>query len=226
MGAVTVRKLAASFLLGIAALAGTPAAAATLVGSVPGAPDPGASGALTLDFEGALPAGIVFAAGSTYQILQGFQPKQGYAPAGDLTRYLSVPGGGVAGSATLDFTDYVGAALGDFSFYWGSIDRANELIVETSAGVLSVLGSDLITRGYGSETSATGNRRVAVALAAGETLRRLTFSSPTSFELDDIVFQQAAGGAVPEPATWMTMIAGLGLVGAMLRRRARRGAAA
>jgi hypothetical protein len=37
---------------------------------------------------------------------------------------------------------------------------------------------------------------------------------------------QAIGGAAPEPASWAMMIAGFGLAGAMLRRRAGRSAAA
>lgn len=37
----------------------------------------------------------------------------------------------------------------------------------------------------------------------------------------DVKFGDTTGGAVPEPATWAMMIAGFGLVGAMMRRRSR-----
>ncbi len=38
-------------------------------------------------------------------------------------------------------------------------------------------------------------------------------------DLDDLQFGSVAGGAVPEPASWMLMVAGFGMVGAGLRRR-------
>jgi hypothetical protein len=36
---------------------------------------------------------------------------------------------------------------------------------------------------------------------------------------DEVVFQYRFGGAVPEPASWLMMVGGLGLAGAALRRR-------
>ncbi len=39
------------------------------------------------------------------------------------------------------------------------------------------------------------------------------FSAQPAFEIDDVA------SATPEPATWLTMILGFGLVGAGLRRR-------
>jgi hypothetical protein len=43
------------------------------------------------------------------------------------------------------------------------------------------------------------------------------YSTYTSGEFDTITF---SGGAIPEPASWAMMIAGFGLVGAAMRRRA------
>jgi hypothetical protein len=43
-----------------------------------------------------------------------------------------------------------------------------------------------------------------------------------SFLIDNIVFETGIiPGSVPEPATWLMMIAGFGLVGLAMRRRAR-----
>jgi hypothetical protein len=207
--------------VGVCLLAASPVRAVVFVGSVAGAPDPGATGDLVIDFESALlPDGIVFAPGSTYSILQGLVPHQGYNPAGDDTHYLAVPGDGTtAGSASLDFSDYSGAAITDFTLYWGSIDRANILTVTSNLGTLTLSGADLINAGYGSATSARGNRRVYFALTPGEVLKSLFFSSPTAFEIDDIKFHTvAAPAAVPEPASWVSMMLGFGLAGGVMRR--------
>jgi hypothetical protein len=208
-------------LLGISLLAASQVRATVFVGSVPGAPDPGATGDFVIDFEGALlPNGIVFAPGSTYSILQGLVPHQGYNPAGDNTHYLALPAGNIAeGSATLDFSGYSGPTITDFSFYWGSIDRANILTVTSDLGTLTLSGAELINAGYGSATSARGNRRVYFALTSGEMLTSLFFSSPTAFEIDDIEFHTVvAPTPAPEPASWASMLLGFGLAGAVMRR--------
>ncbi|MBM6577730.1 PEPxxWA-CTERM sorting domain-containing protein [Microvirga sp. SRT01] len=38
-------------------------------------------------------------------------------------------------------------------------------------------------------------------------------------QIDNIVYDLAAGGGVPEPASWALMIAGIGAAGGALRRR-------
>lgn len=210
-----MRRLS-SVLLAIAGSAASPALAVTLVGSVPGAPDPGSAADFAIDFESAAPpAGIIFTPGSDYVVLQGLVPHQGYNPAGDDTHYLAVPLTGISGSATLDFAGYTGRRITAFSFYWGSIDRDNLLTATSTLGSLDLRGSDLISAGFGSATSARGNRRVSFSLAPGEQLLSLTFASPVAFELDDINFRTAS---VPEPATWATMMLGFGLAGGRLRR--------
>jgi hypothetical protein len=42
---------------------------------------------------------------------------------------------------------------------------------------------------------------------------------PSWFNLDNVSVQGAVGNAVPEPATWISMILGFGAIGAMMRRR-------
>jgi len=203
-------------LLAMSLLAG-PASAVVFTGSTAGAPDPGDVGNVVIDFEGAsLPDGIVFAPGSTYSILQGLVPHQGYNPAGDETHYLAVPGADhVDGSASLDFSAYSGAPITRFSFYWGSIDRGNVLTATSSLGSLTLTGAELINAGYGSATSARGNRRAYFSLAQGERLLGLSFESPTAFEVDDIYLRTAP---VPEPASWAFLLLGFGLAGSAMRR--------
>ena len=204
-------------LLALCLGAAVPAGAATLVSATPGAPDPGDTGALVLDFEGALPSGISFAAGSEYSILQGTVPHRGFSPAGDETHYLAVPGAGTSGTAVIDFSGYTGPRLRGFSLYWGSIDRANSLTIVTSFGSFTTMGSDLINRAFGSAVSATANRRVFFGLSDTEILRSLRLTSPTAFEVDDIVFQ--TDSRVPEPASWALLVSGFATVGTVARRR-------
>jgi hypothetical protein len=47
----------------------------------------------------------------------------------------------------------------------------------------------------------------------------LPFGSEGNLSIDDLQVTTASVAAVPEPASWAMMIGGLGLVGAMLRRR-------
>jgi len=206
-----------SLLCGLAAIASAPPAHATIyVGSMPGAPDPGYTGQTVIDFESSnLPAGISFAPGSQYSILQGLVPHRGYNPAGDLTHYLSVPGSGTSGAATLDFAHYSGGPVLAFSFYWGSIDRDNLLTIVSTSNTVTLHGSDIIASGYGSATSRRGNRRVFFKLGAGERLKTISFASPTAFEVDDVAFDTAP---VPEPGTWATLLVGMFAAGTVLRR--------
>ena len=53
--------------------------------------------------------------------------------------------------------------------------------------------------------------------ATGDTtaLEFVTRQDPAYYRLDNI----SVGGAVPEPATWVSLIAGFGLLGMALRRR-------
>jgi hypothetical protein len=58
-------------------------------------------------------------------------------------------------------------------------------------------------------------------VTAVDALTQLSFgfrNDPYYFHLDNVSVQTLAG-AVPEPATWATLILGLGMVGGMMRRR-------
>lgn len=217
-------------ILAAAALFAGPAGAATFAGSTPGPDSSAPTGLLTIDFESANLLSDIQGLAGNGQIVSGFLSGQYAAPFGNLTKYLSVPQSGSGGSATLNLTGYnFGGVVDGFSFYWGSIDTYNRLVVNTTlngnAQTLNFAfdGSNPPPPADGSQQSAANNRRVYFNLAQGETLNSIEFvSNGYAFELDDIVF---TGTAVPEPATWAMMIAGFGFVGASMRARRRSGRA-
>ncbi len=70
-------------------------------------------------------------------------------------------------------------------------------------------------------TAAFGPAHYSYDVVAGGPSSQIKFSyfqNPAYFHLDNVSLQ-GTGGAVPEPATWATMILGLGMVGALMRRR-------
>jgi hypothetical protein len=210
----------------------TPAAASTYLGSTPGPDVAIPAGLLTIDFNAANQLSDIQGLSGNGQIVQGFLPGVYAQPFGDTTKYLSVPQSGGGGTATLDLTGYdFGGTVDGFSFYWGSIDTYNSLVVNTSQGSITYAfnGQNPPPPANGAQFDAANNRRVYFGLAGGETLNSLQFvSSGYAMEIDDLVFtgerRVTTTGAVPEPATWATLLGGFGLVGGSLRSARRRGA--
>jgi hypothetical protein len=90
-------------------------------------------------------------------------------------------------------------------------------ILETSFCLVAYSGfGDPVGRGGGVSAFARGI--TSMSGATGVTFGPSTFEFPT-FEDGVLSFRAAGGGAVPEPATWMAMILGFGLLGTALRRR-------
>jgi hypothetical protein len=145
----------------------------------------------------------------------------------DLTGGVGRGGGVVSdGFATLAGTQYsvafdVGAFFvrGAGSYGDATIDLfIDGALVQSFTNVmsLSTVGSDWERKVY----SFTGT---GAAMTIGLYSSLSTSSSNLGVGLDNVVVEQLASppisGAVPEPASWALMIAGLGVAGAALRRR-------
>ena len=200
-----------ALLLGVAvALAGS-AQATTMITSTNG-PDAGPFAGQTVlyDFESGTPAGLT----GNFAIVQGSVSNQYAAPLGDTTHYLTVPIDGSIGSATLALA----SPLTSLSFYWGSIDAYNTVSFADASGASlgSFTGAQVPPApADGSQGNMLNNRRVNFSFD-GSSAASVTFTSGNkAFEVDNI----AGTGAVPEPATWAMLIAGMGMVGAAARRR-------
>ena len=81
----------------------------------------------------------------------------------------------------------------------------------------SSFGSNLATSG---EPGSAPNERIALST---DGLRRVVIQGSgagASFVMDDVTFRPAETAPIPEPSTYALLIAGLGLLGFMSRRRA------
>jgi hypothetical protein len=102
------------------------------------------------------------------------------------------------------------------SFYFGGAGANDELKVLFGSGVvLDLVNSDIVSNNGTVETLYTVNN-----LMATSSTTRLMFlgrQDPGYDGLDDVSVM-AAGGGVPEPATWALMLIGVGAAGGALRR--------
>ncbi|KAB7647554.1 PEPxxWA-CTERM sorting domain-containing protein [Polymorphobacter fuscus] len=125
------------------------------------------------------------------------------------TPYLAVLGGGVANIA---FNNDVRS----FSFDYSTVDTYNTLTINyADGGFESVVGGDILTAGQiDGQVSGSfiinGDGRLISGLSLATT--------QNAFEVDNLAVSGALA-AVPEPTTWVMMIAGFGLVGVGMRRR-------
>jgi hypothetical protein len=200
-----------ALLIGIALAVAGSAQAITTVSSKNG-PDTGplVGQSIIYDFESGTPAGLI----GNFAIVQGSASGQYAAPLGDATHYLAVPIDGSSGSATLTLS----SPLTSLSIYWGSIDTYNTISFADGNGFSlgSFTGAQIpAAPADGSQANMLNNRRVNFDFG-GSSAASVTFTSGSkAFEVDDI----AGTGVVPEPATWVMLIAGMGMVGAAIRRR-------
>jgi hypothetical protein len=113
----------------------------------------------------------------------------------------------LANTTSITLFDATNASLG--TFFAANVLGANE--------TFSYLGISFADPRIARARIVTGNAALGPA----------TNESPSVdlVAMDDFLFGEPTLSAIPEPATWMTLIAGFGLVGAALRRRIARAAA-
>lgn len=136
-------------------------------------------------------------------------------PVGATGNYLSV---GVnshqAGPSTLTFSK----GLSYFGFLWGSPDAYNTVTFwNGNTQLASFTGTAVKTSANGDQDYA---RYFGVTANGGDVITKVVFSSSSNaFETDNHAFI----AAVPEPETYAMLLAGLGLMGVVARRKRLRG---
>ncbi len=169
------------------------------------------AGATTIDFNsGSAPANY-----SGGMVFLSDHPSYAAQPPLDLTPFFSV---GVTDGQTTPGTATFSGGLSYFGFYMGSADTYNSVLFHGADN------SDFILTGAAMASlagvSPNGDQRVGFYLNAwagpGAAFTRIEFHSPTNaFETDNHAFINA----VPEPETYAMLLAGLGLLTVLRRRR-------
>lgn len=212
-------------VLAAAVMAAVPASAATMMsefGSAAtfAAPTAGATSFTVFDFNSAvIPTGFTadYPLAGSAELVSGSVDSQYQEPAfSDGSQYLAIKRGG---SATIRSS---GMGYNSVSFYLGSIDTYNMVdILSTSGAIIASFTNNDFTTPFpatGNVDSSATNRRITYAtdgqngLIGGITFR----TGENSMEIDNLVF------AVPEPSTWLMMLAGFSMVGLSMRSRRRR----
>jgi len=167
-------------------------------------------GATTINFnDGLIPANYMGAS-----LFTGTDSNHA-APPGDTSKYLSA---GISSDQHTPVTATFAGGLSYFGFYMGSPDPYNSVQYNFSDHTsITMSGADLAALGA---TQANGNQSVGIYINAfsgsGKSISSVSFaSSSNAFETDN----HALISAVPEPGTYAMLLAGLGLMGFMLRRK-------
>lgn len=168
------------------------------------------AGATTINFnDGIIPAN--YSGASLFTGTDGNHA----APPGDTTRYLSA---GISSDQHSPVTATFAGGLSYFGFYMGSPDTYNSVQYNfTNSASITMSGSDLAAL---AGNQPNGDQSVGMYINAfagsGNRISSVSFSSTSNaFETDN----HALISAVPEPGTYAMLLAGLGLMGFMLRRK-------
>lgn len=193
-----------------AGLATAPAGAAITLSATPGAavyagPTP------TFDFNSATPEynGSIFSGSVGGVRAQPFGSTGGYISVGPTD----------GNPRTLDLSAF--GLINEISFIWGSVDSYNTLDVLDAASnvIASFTGANAAVNPNGNQTSPATNPIAKLTFTGADQglVSGLRFKSTSNaFEVDNVAIKTAA---VPEPATWMMMFAGFGILGRSMRRR-------
>jgi hypothetical protein len=193
----------------MAALFSASAAHAATFTSVAGNPGPGPGETMVVSFDMPNAPGFDWTVGRLGTAIG--TSSQAATPAGNTSRY-----GYVTSTMPSNFATLSTPALKSISFYWGSIDKYNFLdVLGADESVLLSINGGQLPPANGDRGSSITNRRVFINAGPDEVIRGLRFrSTGVAFEFDSI-----AAAAVPEPQTWMMLVAGFGMVGFAVRRR-------
>ncbi|MCX7291619.1 PEP-CTERM sorting domain-containing protein [Janthinobacterium sp.] len=169
------------------------------------------AGATTIDFNsGILPANYIDGS-----LFTGTDSNHA-APPGDMSMYLSA---GVSSDQHSPVTANFAGGLSYFGFYMGSPDAYNSVTYSFADQSSTTLTGTQLASLAGDQ--ANGDQSVGLYVNAfageGSKITSVAFhSSSNAFETDNHAFI----AAVPEPETYAMLLAGLGLLGFMLRRKA------
>jgi hypothetical protein len=137
--------------------------------------------------------------------------------------FADIPKGAIAGgnflsagpTTTQDSTISFSGGLSYVSFLWGSPDLYNALTVVTTAGDVAFTASGL---GFGvTNGDQSFSQYVQFTAKTGVAIKGLVFSNSPAIDAFEVANFNVT--AVPEPETYVLMLAGLGAVGFMSRRR-------
>lgn len=219
-----------------AILAAGPASAFTFfsvgatTGAAPGDPGLGKHETAVVTFDAPPAAGVINTTTGTVGLYQGTSSVAA-APAGDTSVYQSV---GTGGTSTFNFLGYEATKpVNSVSIYIGSVDTYNYIdILNKNLNVIGTISGSQLPGNNGDQGASITNRRVYISFVPSDNFGGLTFrSNAVAFEYDTIAaspvsYPNVPNGstppvlpAVPEPAAWLLMIAGFGLVGVASRRR-------
>jgi hypothetical protein len=137
-------------------------------------------------------------------------------PAGVIFGGDFLAAGPIAGTpATLTFT---GAGVDYISFLWGSPDTYNRLTVTSTGGVTQSF--DVGTLGF---MSTSGDQSVSeyvqFATSAGVHITALTFFNTPEKDAFESANFSVTTPPIPEPSTYALLLAGIGAIGFVARRR-------
>jgi hypothetical protein len=150
----------------------------------------------------------------------GSAANQWLAPAGiGDTPYMVVStDGSTAGTAAISFSN----ALNSYSFLWGSPDDFNTVTFGlTNNTTVVYTGAELGLLGHFTADGSNVNTSwftasIVPTVSSGEPAARI---ASVTFASTGVAFEVANVTPIPEPATYALMLAGLGAIGIISRRR-------